>query len=286
MVEQLILATDMAFHYELLDEVHMLEDCFHATDSPQKDSEDIEMEGVISYETEPITKHGGYHTSRTVNNVTMLNKEQRLCFARILLHAADISNTVRIWSISKRWSDLIVEEFFCQGDAEKVAGLTVSPGMDRSLATQASISLKFSDYIVKPYFAALKQLLPSVKILLDILNENRVEWSKINDNPLSSSISKHPNHLSSHYPGGCHFNVPAGSVRLPNAIKTQTQPYSVQSMGVPLMIPHHTLIKSSGPSRMYTQNESPPVGVFSQKDTMAFLNKTSSNGNSAGPVDR
>ncbi|CAO3638109.1 unnamed protein product [Cunninghamella echinulata] len=110
---------------------------------------------------------------------TSLDEDQCIQFLSILLHAADISNTVRPWNISKQWSDLIVQEFFRQGDCEKIAGLNVSPGMDRDLSTQPDISLTFGDLVVRPYFEVLTNLLPDAYIFLETLEKNRDEWLKI-----------------------------------------------------------------------------------------------------------
>lgn len=50
---------------------------------------------------------------------------------RCVLHAVDISNPAKEWSYYLRWSDRILEEFFNQGDKERIRGLPISPGFDR-----------------------------------------------------------------------------------------------------------------------------------------------------------
>ncbi|CEI87824.1 hypothetical protein RMCBS344292_02232 [Rhizopus microsporus] len=186
--KRLILATDMTFHYDLLEEARQLEDTLYMWDTPM------------------------IHT---------WEERDRVSFAKILLHAADISNTVRIWPISKQWSDLIVQEFFRQGDAEKLAGLPVSPGMDRDFATQASISLKFGDFIVKPYFEALCAILPKASIWIETLEENRLEWENLKENtPLATSIGN--------YSRNSYVSVPAGTVVLPMTLETRlTKPMPI-----------------------------------------------------------
>ena len=162
-----------------------------------------------------------------------MDDTQRVSFLKVLLHAADISNTVRVWPISKQWSDLIVEEFFRQGDAEKGLGLIVSPGMDRDLATQASISLKFGDFVVKPYFEALTGLVPDARIFLDILNDNREEWTRLKDSPLATSITTYFGFLQqdNHHSMARKVSVPAGTVALPSpsnsTAKTVNRPLSI-----------------------------------------------------------
>lgn len=75
---------------------------------------------------------------------------RKLC--KLLLHAADISNAVRPWSLCRSWSDLVVSEFFHQGDLERINNLPISPNMDRANANQPQIALDFEELIVKPYF--------------------------------------------------------------------------------------------------------------------------------------
>ncbi|GAA5795460.1 hypothetical protein HPULCUR_000818 [Helicostylum pulchrum] len=99
----------------------------------------------------------------------------RLSLSRILLHTADISNTVRPWSISKQWSDLIVKENYNQGDEEKKQKLTISAGMDREVSSQRSITLKFAE-IILPFFESLVGLLPKSHVLVDSLASNRIQW--------------------------------------------------------------------------------------------------------------
>ncbi|KAG0301754.1 hypothetical protein BGZ98_008077 [Dissophora globulifera] len=105
-----------------------------------------------------------------------LTPEQRQNLCSCLLHAADISNAVKPWTVCKRWSDLVVQEFFRQGDIEKAQDLPVSPNMNRDENNQPQISLGFGDFVVQPYFEALADLLPAAAPVLEILASNRVHW--------------------------------------------------------------------------------------------------------------
>ncbi|KAF9986224.1 High affinity cAMP-specific and IBMX-insensitive 3',5'-cyclic phosphodiesterase 9A [Mortierella antarctica] len=102
--------------------------------------------------------------------------EQRQNLCNCLLHAADISNAVKPWTVCKRWSDLVVQEFFRQGDIEKAQGLPVSPNMDRNQHNQPQISLGFGDFVVQPYFEAFIDLLPDASPVLASLANNRDQW--------------------------------------------------------------------------------------------------------------
>jgi hypothetical protein len=267
-LRKLILATDMAFHYDLLTEANALEDVLSSVNLWDDDEEDLESDIDVSetlsmnaQERRPLS----FASSATSNKMTAddddtgasiaspLDADQRLSFACILLHAADISNTVRSWPISKQWSDLIVQEFFRQGDAEKVAGFPVSPGMDRDLATQPSISLKFGDFVVKPYFEAVAGLLPSARIFVDTLEENREEWCKLKESPFATSITNYFNgYLASRFsmtPVNTKqpimtrkVSVPAGTVALP---PDQSGSSSVKPMPILRATSHHNILISS-----------------------------------------
>ncbi|KAJ8660920.1 hypothetical protein O0I10_003142 [Lichtheimia ornata] len=189
-IENLILSTDMVYHYELQQQAGKLEECLTDHYMDEDDFDDFWSMSSDSEESlcTPTTTSSECTTSTSNNNhhhhhAVLLSCKQRLSLCRILLHAADISNTVRPWPISKQWSDLIVQEFFRQGDAEKVAGLPVSPGMDRDHSTQPDISLKFGDYVVKPYFEALTGFLPMARSFLVTLADNKNEWERLKDRP-------------------------------------------------------------------------------------------------------
>ena len=51
-----------------------------------------------------------------------------LSFLQIALKGADISHTTKAQHLHLAWTDRVSEEFFCQGDEEKKAGLPISPG--------------------------------------------------------------------------------------------------------------------------------------------------------------
>ncbi|KAL0075053.1 hypothetical protein J3Q64DRAFT_1385696 [Phycomyces blakesleeanus] len=164
-IERLILSTDMVYHEQLQQQTSWLKSAMTKTNQNSK----------------PKPKPKTINTNSNSNSleITMMDRDDRQGLCRVLLHAADISNTVRPWPIAKQWSDLIVQEFFRQGDAERRAGLPVSPGMDRDLSSQADISLGFGDFVVKPYFEAIAGLLPAATVLVDTLKSNRRQWDNL-----------------------------------------------------------------------------------------------------------
>ncbi|KAI9017977.1 hypothetical protein CLU79DRAFT_762470 [Phycomyces nitens] len=151
----------------------------------------------------------------------LLSKLEREVLCQIMLHAADISNALRPWSICKTWSNLVCEEFFGQGDAEKASGLPISPNMDRGQTTQATISLKFGDYIVNPYFEIFAAVFPKSDKLLQLLAENRKEWVTLENNNNKADrdgVDGHSKVLPDHPildPAGRRVSTSAGMIVIP-----------------------------------------------------------------------
>ena len=116
----------------------------------------------------------------------VLPDKDRMVILRSILHAADISNPSKNWKTSKKWSDLVVQEFFAQGDLEIAKKLPVSMNMDRSKSFQDEISLGFSDCIAAPFYLTLLKAFPKLVKAVRNLESNRRIWSIIMRNRISA----------------------------------------------------------------------------------------------------
>jgi len=70
----------------------------------------------------------------------------------VVLHACDISTSLRSFDTSVQWADLLFKEFFVQGDTEKAKGLPVSQMCDRNVTKIAAGQAGFISFIVMPIF--------------------------------------------------------------------------------------------------------------------------------------
>ncbi|KAH6572955.1 hypothetical protein BASA50_009123 [Batrachochytrium salamandrivorans] len=116
------------------------------------------------------------------------NKAKQIMLSAIL-HAADISNPARPFKLCKQWSDLVVQEFFNQGDLEQKHNLPRTPNMDRASTNQAQIQTAFTDFIVRPYFETLADMFPRMVTFTDIIHENSREWDALLPGVMSDSIA-------------------------------------------------------------------------------------------------
>ncbi|GBL83706.1 cAMP-specific 3',5'-cyclic phosphodiesterase, isoforms N/G [Araneus ventricosus] len=121
--------------------------------------------------------------------VLLDNYTERIQVLQNMVHCADLSNPTKPLPIYRQWVDLIMEEFFQQGDKERSQGMDISPMCDRHTATIEKSQVGFIDYIVHPLWETWGDLVhPDAQDILDTLEENR-DWYQ-NMIPISPSSSR------------------------------------------------------------------------------------------------
>ncbi|XP_053212283.1 dual specificity calcium/calmodulin-dependent 3',5'-cyclic nucleotide phosphodiesterase 1A-like isoform X2 [Panonychus citri] len=80
----------------------------------------------------------------------------------LVLHCCDISHPSKQWDIHRRWTELLLEEFFRQGDKERELGLPYSPLCDRNTTLVAESQIGFIDFIVAPSLEVCGDLLDKI----------------------------------------------------------------------------------------------------------------------------
>lgn len=94
----------------------------------------------------------------------------------ICVHAADVSNPSKSLKTYLWWTERVMEEFFIQGDREKVQQLEVSMFYDRCATNVAKCQIGFIDIVVRPLFDTLHTLLPHTETCVTNLNLNYDWW--------------------------------------------------------------------------------------------------------------
>ncbi|KAI8903826.1 hypothetical protein EDD86DRAFT_230704 [Gorgonomyces haynaldii] len=72
----------------------------------------------------------------------------------IAIKCGDINNASKSLDLCTQWASLIMNEFFLQGDEERKRGLTVSMFMDRDTTIISKCQVGFIEYIVIPLYEA------------------------------------------------------------------------------------------------------------------------------------
>ncbi|XP_046444581.1 calcium/calmodulin-dependent 3',5'-cyclic nucleotide phosphodiesterase 1B-like isoform X2 [Daphnia pulex] len=84
----------------------------------------------------------------------------------LVLHCCDVAHPSKPWLLHRHWTDLLLEEFFQQGDNEKELGLPYSPLCDRNNTLVAESQIGFIEFIVEPTMAVMGDLLDKILIPL------------------------------------------------------------------------------------------------------------------------
>ena len=117
-------------------------------------------------------------------------KDYHQDYMDLLIHSADISNPTKKFELYYKWAELVVDEFFQQGDKEKELGLKCT--FDRETTTIYKNQLGFINYIEIPFFSLFTQTFPKLKFLMDNLNNNKNEILRLQekDNKEKENIDK------------------------------------------------------------------------------------------------
>lgn len=108
-------------------------------------------------------------------------KSNKPMVMKMIMHAADVSNSMRGWEIYYKWAQRVIEEFFCQGDKEKELGIGISPLCDRNNVNFAKCQIGFIDMFIEPIVKSLKEVMPKFEKCEKNLLKNRQLLSEMNN---------------------------------------------------------------------------------------------------------
>jgi hypothetical protein len=94
-----------------------------------------------------------------------------------LLHFADISNSTKPWELCRRWADMVLDEFFAQGDKERELGMPVQFLNDRTKVSRPNSQVGFIEFVIAPLCEVFVQLFPQLDGLADNLGHNICKWN-------------------------------------------------------------------------------------------------------------
>lgn len=105
--------------------------------------------------------------------------------------ASDLSAATKPWDVQTQTVNVIFEEFYQQGDAEREAGRTPIPMMDRNQPNQQAASqVGFLTGICIPCYSLLSILIPDTKTLLEMCKSNLDKWAHLADKIANKSIAE------------------------------------------------------------------------------------------------
>jgi hypothetical protein len=93
------------------------------------------------------------------------------------LHAADLSHNVKKFEVTEKWTNLLMKEFWAQGDLEKEFNLPISFNCDRFNTNVPKGQIGFLNSIIIPTFQLLSQIFPSVDFFVENAKNNIEKWN-------------------------------------------------------------------------------------------------------------
>ena len=151
----MILATDMFYHSRII-----------ALMKSRLENKNIKN----GENSENIVKNSG-------NN--LFNEQQEIL--NYLIHIGDISHNTKKFEITYKWSLLLTQEFWRQGDEEKEKGFNVNFLYDRNNIDIGRNQVGFIKGIIVPSFDLLINFLPELMYYSDNMKENLRRWNEISE---------------------------------------------------------------------------------------------------------
>lgn len=109
------------------------------------------------------------------------NHESQQIVLNMILHSADVSNPGKPLKVYKKWVNLVFAEFFSQGDIEKNKGLAISLLCDRECTNISKSQIGFINFIVKPTFECILNLIPEASFYMDNILSNYKYYESLID---------------------------------------------------------------------------------------------------------
>ncbi|XXQ35418.1 Phosphodiesterase [Plasmodiophora brassicae] len=114
-----------------------------------------------------------------------------LMMLRIIVKIGDIAHFAKTNKLHMRWNDLVLEEFYHQGDLEIERGLEVNPLMDRRLRSGVGANqVFFINLIVKPLFEAAQTAFEGFTPVMKELESNLAFWQAYKGDAEESDIAR------------------------------------------------------------------------------------------------
>ncbi|XP_022245748.1 cAMP-specific 3',5'-cyclic phosphodiesterase, isoforms N/G-like [Limulus polyphemus] len=163
------------------------------------------------------------------------NYTERIQVLQNMIHCADLSAPAKPLEMYRKWVDLLMEEFFQQGDKEKEQELDISPMCDRHNATVEKSQVGFIDYIVHPLWETWADLVyPDAREILDNIEANR-DWyqNMIPTSPVTidEAFSSHRTSRRPSQENGSHESgLPAAAGRIKFEITTDKEEQESRSL--------------------------------------------------------
>jgi len=183
---QIIMATDMARHGELVKEAIGYTSPLSSPTSTAavsqdfKASEPVDPKADQSSSTSSATPRSSLRLRAMRSHVNKNDPESRVRFTRVIVHSADLGAQTQCLLVAYRWVDRCYGEFRSQAEKERSLGIVTSPIIhsidleSKKFADQAN----FITIFLEPLWKALTDFLPELRFAYEQLIANKVSYKE------------------------------------------------------------------------------------------------------------
>lgn len=119
------------------------------------------------------------------NNTLLINSESDRLFddqqevINFILHTCDLGHNSKSFDVSYKWTYMLMNEFWAQGDSEREKGMPISFLCDRNTADVPKNQIVFIKSIIIPNFEVLIEIFPELKHFKENIDNNVQSWMKL-----------------------------------------------------------------------------------------------------------
>jgi len=131
----------------------------------------------------------------TSSDIDLQKSEDRMSVLSIAIKCADLGHSAKPAALHQKWSELVLAEFFTQGDSERAKGMPVSMYCDRETTDIPKSQVGFIRNICLPLFEAWTDYLRSEEVnkaCLEQLKGNLSMWEAKGKLPLAKKEAVSP----------------------------------------------------------------------------------------------
>jgi hypothetical protein len=115
-----------------------------------------------------------------INEIEVFNSpETKLLIMECILHTCDVTNPCRAWPVTEALAYSCLEEFFAQGDQEKMLGIPLQFLNDREKLNRPNAQIGFIEFMIAPLICGATRLFPSLYEYGDHLSNNVAQWEQM-----------------------------------------------------------------------------------------------------------
>jgi hypothetical protein len=145
-----------------------------------------------------MTKHfallGSFRSKVGISDISLDKDEDKMLVLQVALKCADLGHSAKISELHFKWTKLVCEEFFNQGDIEKARNLPVSMYCDRDSTNVPKSQAGFLKNVCIPLYETFCSLLNSESIknhCLGNLKKNLAFWESRCRTRRATEVSPH-----------------------------------------------------------------------------------------------